>query len=515
MTGISELTFGHYELEGLVGRGGMGEVHRAFDTVKRRRVALKLLAPHLASDETFQERFRRESELAARLREPHVIPIHDYGEIEGRLFIDMRLVDGRDLQTVISENGALAPIRAATIITQIAGALDAAHADGLVHRDVKPSNILLTGSGGTSDFAYLVDFGIASATSGDRLTRTGTTLGSVLYMAPELFDAGDRRDSRIDVYSLAGVLHTILTGHSPFDTDGYAATVYAHLRSAPPRPTRSHPHLPSAIDDVIARGMAKNPDDRYATAGELAEAAQAALVGKRAPLPAAPATEEVTIQHPRPPAAAADRSPALAAPRRRKALVIGLAALVVAGLVAAGVTIVTTRPTADAPVVVAAPPTTVPADPPNTYVDKHGRFRLVPPSGWKETVAAQGLLTFISPTPAANPSGAPFEVGIAVAVFTSVGSLDQVVDASRTTFQVAPGIKLGMDARIKLEDGTPAHLFTYTVTPPGSDLTVWRAELVAVRDDTTLFTVSGTSLASETADNQQILTAARTLRVTR
>ncbi|MCA1707742.1 MAG: serine/threonine protein kinase, partial [Actinobacteria bacterium] len=177
-----EVHFGPYRIEALLGRGGMGEVYRAYDESHKRMVALKVLSPHLAADENYRARFRRESELAARLREAHVIPIHRFGEIEGRLFLDMRLVDGSDLATVLKTSGALSAERAIDIVSQIAQALDAAHDDGLIHRDVKPSNVLVTNRHNDGDdvFVYLVDFGIARAAEDDgpSLTMSGAAMGS-------------------------------------------------------------------------------------------------------------------------------------------------------------------------------------------------------------------------------------------------------------------------------------------------------------------------------------------------
>jgi serine/threonine kinase PknH len=187
--------FGPYRVGELLGRGGMGEVHRAYDTVHDRVVALKRLSATHNDDEDFRARFRRESRIAARLREPHVIPIHAYGEIDGRLYLDMRLVEGRDLAAVIAD-GPLDPARAVRLIAQVAGALDAAHADGLVHRDVKPSNILVT----PDDFVYLVDFGIARSVlpAGTHLTASGAVIGTLDYLAPERFGDG-LVDGRADV----------------------------------------------------------------------------------------------------------------------------------------------------------------------------------------------------------------------------------------------------------------------------------------------------------------------------
>jgi serine/threonine-protein kinase len=171
--------FGPYRLRRLVGRGGMGDVYEAEDTVRERIVALKLMSPTLSSDPVFRSRMQREARTAGRLQEPHVVPIHDFGEIDGQLYVDMRLIDGVDVATMLSRYGALSPPRAVAIVRQIGSALDAAHAAGVLHRDVKPENILIS----SDDFAYLVDFGIASATSDEKLTQFGTTVGTFKYMA--------------------------------------------------------------------------------------------------------------------------------------------------------------------------------------------------------------------------------------------------------------------------------------------------------------------------------------------
>jgi serine/threonine protein kinase, bacterial len=270
--------FGPYRLDALIGRGGMGEVHRALDIQRDRIVAVKRLQQHLAADPEYRNRFRRESALAAKLSEPHVVPIHDYGEINGRLFLDMRLVEGIDLAALL-RNGPLSAERAVDVISQVADAIDAAHAEGLVHRDVKPSNVLLVGSterAAERGFAYLADFGIASEL-GDRTTsRPGLALGTTAYMAPERM-TGDAYDHRIDVYSLTCVLCECLTGRRPFPADDVLTAVQAHLTHPPPRPSELRPGLPRALDDVVARGMAKRAADRYSSAGELAAAARAAL----------------------------------------------------------------------------------------------------------------------------------------------------------------------------------------------------------------------------------------------
>ncbi|WP_394358734.1 protein kinase domain-containing protein [Nocardia canadensis] len=256
----------------MLGKGGMGEVYEAYDTGKDRVVALKLLAEELAQDPAYQVRFRRESQAAAKLAEPHVIPIHDWGVIDGVLFIDMRLVPGTDLRTVLHTGGPLSPDRAVAVVEQIAAALDAAHAGGLVHRDVKPANILVT----PADFAYLADFGIAHTEGDSAVTQAGMAMGSYIYMAPERFDVGPI-SHRADVYSLACVLHECLTGASPFPAASMSVLIRSHLSEAPPRPSEILPGLPVTLDEVIARGMAKDPADRYPSAGALAVAARDAL----------------------------------------------------------------------------------------------------------------------------------------------------------------------------------------------------------------------------------------------
>jgi serine/threonine-protein kinase len=272
--------FGHYELQDMLGAGGMGEVWRARDTRFDRLVALKLLPEALDRDTEFTARFRRESHVAARLREPHVVPIHDYGEIDGRLYIDMRLVDGRNLSQVLREDGPLPPARTVALLGQVAEALEAAHADGLVHRDVKPGNVLVT----PSDFVYVVDFGVARSigTTRTSLTITGATVGTLDYMAPERF-TDQPLDGRVDVYSLACVLAQCLTCRRPFSGDDLPSLLYAHLYADPPRPSELTPGIPPELDEVVARGMAKRPEDRYATPGALVRAAAEALA--RAPEP--------------------------------------------------------------------------------------------------------------------------------------------------------------------------------------------------------------------------------------
>ncbi|MFD5827311.1 serine/threonine-protein kinase [Lentzea sp. NPDC060358] len=273
--------FGPYRLESLLGRGGMGEVYRAYDTVRERTVALKILPAGLASDMGYQARFRRESRVVARLREPHIIPIHDFGEINGQLFIDMRLVDGADLGTLLRREGPLDPARAVHIVGQIGSALDAAHAENLIHRDVKPSNVIVLGAG-ADEFAYLIDFGIAhnslETTTGD------AALGSPAYTAPERLQpvpTGDAFQKPVDVYALGCVLHELLTGQMPFPLENNMAIMFAHLQTPPPRPSALRPGLPPGLDVVVTRALAKDPQHRFPTAGALATAARTAVTEPR------------------------------------------------------------------------------------------------------------------------------------------------------------------------------------------------------------------------------------------
>lgn len=264
--------FGHYQLQKLIGRGGMGEVYQAYDSDTDRIVALKVLPPHLAQDATFQERFRRESHAAAGVSNPHVVPIHGYGEIDGRLYLDMRLIEGRNLGVMLTKTGKpLDPAFAVGIIEQVAEALDSAHQAGLTHRDVKPSNILIA----HNDFVYLIDFGLARTAGDSGMTTAGSTLGTLAYMAPERFDAG-KIDPRSDIYALACVLYECLTGERPYPSDSLEQQIAGHMVSAPPRASEKDSRL-AAFDDVIAKGMAKKPSKRYQSAGDLAAAARAAL----------------------------------------------------------------------------------------------------------------------------------------------------------------------------------------------------------------------------------------------
>ncbi len=253
-----------YRIEALTGHGGMGVVYRAHDLALDRDVALKLLAPHLAEDVSFRERFLRESRLAASLEHPNVVPIHDAGEIDGQLYIAMRLVDGTDLKALLRQ-GPLEPARAVRIVEQVAAALDAANARGLIHRDVKPSNVLLD----QREHVYLADFGL-TRTLGEAAAPLDAvrSLGTADYVAPEQI-RGDRVDGRADQYSLACLLYETLAGQPPFRRGSEVATLYAHLEEPPP--------APPGLEQVMARALAKNPAGRYETSSELAAAGRSAL----------------------------------------------------------------------------------------------------------------------------------------------------------------------------------------------------------------------------------------------
>jgi hypothetical protein len=274
-------TIAGYRIEALVGRGGMGEVYRATQLGLKRPVALKLVAAGLSSDEGFRQRFQQEAELAAGLDHPNVLPVYETGEAEGRLYLSMRIVDGRDLGQVIAQDGPLQPERAVAIVEQVASALDAAHARRLVHRDVKPVNVLIELRDGR-EHAYLADFGIAKSTAATGVTGTGQVIGTVDYIAPEQITTGTV-DARGDVYALGCVLFECLTGQPPFTRETDLATLWAQVHDAPPSLRSARPDAPATLAAVVARALQKDPADRYASAGELGAAAVAAVNGDDAP----------------------------------------------------------------------------------------------------------------------------------------------------------------------------------------------------------------------------------------
>ncbi len=304
-------SIGGYRLDELVGRGGMGVVYRATHIALERRCAVKLIAPELAANEDFRNRFQRESRLAASIDHAHVIPIFDAGSDSGHLYVAMRFVEGTDLGAFIAERGRLEPAEAVELVAQTGSALDAAHALGLVHRDVKPANVLLEARP-DGHHAYLTDFGLVKALGAPTgvQTRTGHWLGTPDYAAPEQV-MGAEVDARTDVYALGCMLFQTIAGKAPFERDHDVAKVFAHLSEAPPSLSEARPGIPAGLDEVVRTALAKLPDERYASAGGLAAAARTALAGGPAPAPTLAGGSAPTLVRPssEAPGGPAGRSP--------------------------------------------------------------------------------------------------------------------------------------------------------------------------------------------------------------
>ncbi|HSS34328.1 MAG TPA: serine/threonine-protein kinase [Solirubrobacterales bacterium] len=276
--------FAGYRIERRLGRGGMGILFLALEPGLERRVALKLIAPEAAADDVFARRFAEESKIAASIEHPNVVPIYAAGEEGGIPYIAMRYVAGSDLGVRIAREGRLDPELTVALIAQVGNGLDAIHAAGLVHRDVKPANVLISGDAG-AEHAYITDFGVArNVATQSGLTQTGRFVGTLDYVAPEQISGG-AIDARVDVYALGCLLYKLLTGQVPFPREGEAARLYAHLNDPPPNPSLYVPAVSMALDDVVVRAMSKQPDDRYPSAGDLGRAAQAALRGTGVPIP--------------------------------------------------------------------------------------------------------------------------------------------------------------------------------------------------------------------------------------
>ncbi len=295
-----------YQIQELIGRGGMAVVYRAADVRLDRLVALKVLAPDLTRDSAFRQRFIRESRSGAAVDHPNVIPVFEAGEAEGVLFIAMRYVAGRDIRALIDREGPLRPARVVSIVTQIASALDTAHAHGLVHRDVKPANMLLgsIATGSAPDHVYLSDFGLSKmSVAAVSLTGTGQFLGTLDYMSPEQVE-GRPIDGRTDQYALACAAFEMLTGRPPFQRDQDLAVMWAQVSAPPPSVREFRPGLPAEVDQVIAKALAKAPDSRHASclafATDLRTACMARPPGQAGP-PGAP-TELAATAKPAPPA---------------------------------------------------------------------------------------------------------------------------------------------------------------------------------------------------------------------
>jgi serine/threonine-protein kinase len=262
-----------YRIESRIGRGGMGVVYRAQHLSLGRQAALKVIAPDLAESSGFRERFSREARVAAAFSHPNIVTVYDAGEVDGTLYLAMQYIEGSDLAKMLSSDGRLRPYRAIDVCRQIAGALDAAHAQGLIHRDVKPANVLIAGR-----VAYLTDFGLTKRIAGTTapLTQAGDVVGTIHYTAPEQIE-GREVTARSDVYSLGCVLYHCLTGRMPYERDTDVAVIYAHLSEEPPKPSLVRPELPAGLDGVIAKALDKSPGRRFETCGDLMTAARGAV----------------------------------------------------------------------------------------------------------------------------------------------------------------------------------------------------------------------------------------------
>jgi len=271
--------FASYRVRSVLGRGGMSVVYQAENLRLSSVIALKVLAPELAADDVFRARFLEESRIAASLNHPNVIPIYDMGSQDDLLYIAMRYVSGTDMRQMIKKRGRILPASALFLVSQTARALDAAHRKGLVHRDVKPGNLLIERGSDEADpdHVYLADFGITKhAMSRSGLTSTGQFLGTIDYVAPEQI-RGTTVTGQADQYSLGCVLYECLTGRVPFEKDLDAAVIWAHVEETPTMPTILRPELPPAIDEVFGRVLAKRPSERYGSCREFVEAVRVAL----------------------------------------------------------------------------------------------------------------------------------------------------------------------------------------------------------------------------------------------
>jgi tRNA A-37 threonylcarbamoyl transferase component Bud32/CheY-like chemotaxis protein len=308
-----------YRIEERIGRGGMGVVYRAEHLNLRRRAAIKIIAPDLAESEGFRERFTREARIAAALQHPNIVTVYDAGELDGLLYLAMQYIQGSDLSAVLRAEHRLRPYRAVDVCRQVASALDAAHAMGLIHRDVKPANVLIEGR-----TAFLTDFGLTKRLDGEhtQLTRAGDVVGTIHYVAPEQIE-GSPVSARTDVYSLGCLLYHCLTGHVPFSRDTDVAVIYAHLSEDPPRVTSARPELPEGLDGVIAKALDKSPDRRFPSCGDLISAARA-VIDAAGPLADTSAPRPSTTSGGTLGTAAAEMRDAAAAARRPRVLLGGL-----------------------------------------------------------------------------------------------------------------------------------------------------------------------------------------------
>jgi CheY-like chemotaxis protein len=309
-----------YRIEERIGRGGMGVVYRAEHINLRRRAAVKIIAPDLAESEGFRDRFEREARIAAALQHPNIVTVYDAGEVDGLLYLAMQYIEGSDLAAMLRSEGRLRPYRAVDVCGQVASALDAAHAMGLIHRDVKPANVLIE-----ARTAFLTDFGLTKRIEGShtQLTHAGDVVGTIHYVAPEQIEGG-AVNARTDVYSLGCLLYHCLTGQVPFARDTDVAVIYAHLSEDPPKITGLRPDLPDGLDAVIAKALDKSPDRRFPSCGDLISAARA-VINAAGPLgdTSAPRRESSPVNSEMGSAVAEMRDVAAAA-RRPRVLLAGL-----------------------------------------------------------------------------------------------------------------------------------------------------------------------------------------------
>jgi serine/threonine-protein kinase len=451
--------FAGYRISDVIGRGGMSIVYAAEHVQLGRRIALKLMAPQLASDDSFRERFIRESQIAASLEHPNVVPIYDAGEADGFLYIAMRYVEGIDLRTLLKRNAPLGLGQTLFLLEQVAGALDAAHERGLVHRDVKPANILVSQP---SDRVYLTDFGVAKAMSSPGLTKTGFFVGTFEYAAPEQLE-GKPIDGRTDLYALGCVLYECLSGEAPFKAATEASIIHAHLVEPPPKLSTSRADLPVALNSVIARAMAKVKEERYDSCTDLTNAVRRAALDTSVvpatelqrpvtapvsamqettlapPEPAAPTTPP-----PAPPPSVEAPPPAPAAPRtvtlttgRLVAAVVGILALILVAVVAAVLL-------AGGDDESSASPTTAPPPPPATTTTaqpaeaESGLASLVPNAIFKDckvdptpSPGAAESATCGPPVDPAQRTAAFYPTSWTIAIYPTSGVLKEAYDALR------------------------------------------------------------------------------------
>ncbi len=432
-----------YRILEVIGRGGMGVVYLAEQASPRRKVALKILATDLAADPAFRQRFIRESDAAASIEHPNIVPIHQAGEQDGVLFIAMRYVEGTDLRSLLDREGPLPAERAVSVVTQVAAALDAAHESGLVHRDVKPGNVLV----GRGEHAYLTDFGlIKRPEAGASLTRTGQFMGTVDYVAPEQI-RGEPVDGRADVYSLGCLLYECLTGKPPFPSDLDVTGLYAHLEQSPPAVTAKRPELPPAIDAVVAMAMAKRPEDRYATAGDMAAAARAALSAEPSHL-----------------------APARPSPRpRRPGLIAGAGAAVVV-VVAVAVGIALSRHNHA---------TTLPSSTPSATASSPA---VAPVNSVLEIDPASGKVLHTTRHPATNPGGFGLAIGeggvwlgtLSPAGVPSLLHIDEETGGVRATIPTAFDLGVGAVVAAGYQSVWVPGMGSLQVIDPATDRTVDR-----------------------------------------